>query len=91
MSIAFHLQGDLSVLLQAKTILHCFSDGEEKLDAAVMIFTRLDPHSKLEGLSQRESKLLRARLGVLGAFRADNPTGHYELSLSCVSTSVLSV
>ena len=72
-------------LPQAKVILESFSEGEEKLEAALIIFTRLDPHSKLEGLSQWESKWLAGRLGVLGAFRADNPTGHYELSLSSVS------
>ena len=73
--------------LQAETILQSFSEGEEKLNAALIIFTRLESHCKLEGLSPRESKWLRERLGVLGAFRANNPTGHYELSLSCVSAT----
>ncbi|KAK9822745.1 hypothetical protein WJX74_003017 [Apatococcus lobatus] len=80
--VQLFLTSQLLTESQAKIILQSFSEGEEKLQAALIIFTRLDSNFQLEGLSQRESKRLGGRLGVLGAFRADNPTGHYELSLS---------
>ena len=73
-----------SACMQASAILRPFADGEEKMDAALMLFTRLVSNSSLEGLSAREQKRLSSRLGVLTAFRATNPTGHYELSLSSV-------
>ena len=73
--------------MQAGRILQCFTEGDEKLDAALMLYTRLEAHARPEGLSKRETRLLAERLGVLAAFRADNPTGHYELSLPSVSWS----
>ena len=69
---------------QATRILQHLQEGDEKVDAALILYTRLASYDTLERLSLRDERRFRKRLGVKMAFRSDNPTGHYELELALV-------
>ncbi|GMH42658.1 hypothetical protein BSKO_10577 [Bryopsis sp. KO-2023] len=70
---------------QVLRILNCFSYDSEKIDAAVMIFTRvmdLDQfHIVTESLRPAQEEIMLERLGVLSLFHSENPTGRYDLML----------
>ena len=74
-----------SLCLQASRILQHLQEGDEKVDAALILFTRLATYDTPIQLSPRDERRFRRRLGVKMAFRSDNPTGHYELELALVT------
>ncbi|GMH33627.1 hypothetical protein BSKO_01461 [Bryopsis sp. KO-2023] len=72
---------------QIQRILHKFSMGDERVEAAVMMFTRaLDTDECLkdlmEPLHERESRLFYDALSFYGFYVFSNATGHYELNLT---------
>ncbi len=69
-------------------MLQHFQEGDEKVDAALILFTRLADYDSPPRLAPRDERRFSHRLGVKAAFRADNPTGHYELELSLVGNSL---
>ncbi|KAK9826070.1 hypothetical protein WJX74_010164 [Apatococcus lobatus] len=74
---------------QATRILQHLQEGDEKVDAALILFTRLASYDTLERLSPRDARRFRKRLGVKVAFRSDNPTGHYELELALMHDKLM--
>ena len=75
-------------ILQVHRVLEHFQEGNQRVDAALILFTRLAGYDAQAQLSLRDDLRFRLRLGVMAAFRADNPTGHYELELALVCARV---
>ncbi|KAK9817199.1 hypothetical protein WJX72_010972 [[Myrmecia] bisecta] len=71
---------------QCDDVLRTFGMGDEKIMAALVFFARAVDHAAIDDLTssfyERELQKFYAHLGILAAFRPENPTAHYELSLT---------